>query len=68
MLLTDHAADTTPEVFVRRDPNVGDVILSSKLHDWEGFFALLAGAEVPSDFLDMRERRQGGQERDTCDG
>ena len=68
MLLTDHSADTTPEVFVRRDPNTGVVILSSKLDDWEGFFALLAGAEVPSDFLDKGERRQGGQERDPCDG
>jgi hypothetical protein len=23
---------------------------------------------VPSDFLDERERQQGGQERDPCDG
>ena len=59
---------TTQEVFVRRDPDTGDVILSSKPDDWEGFFALLQGAEVPSDFLDERERQQGGQERDPCDG
>lgn len=59
---------TTQEVFVRRDPDSGDVILSSKPEDWEGFFALLPSAEVPSDFLDERERQQGGQERDPCDG
>ncbi len=59
---------TTQEVFVRRDPDTGDVILSSKPDDWEGFFALLQGAEVPPDFLDERERQQGEQERDPCDG
>ena len=59
---------TTQEVFVRRDPDTGDVFLSSKPDDWEGFFALLQGAEVPPDFLDERERQQGEQERDPCDG
>lgn len=50
---------STPEVFVRRDPETGDVILSTKPLDWQGFFAALQEAEIPPDFLDERERHQG---------
>ena len=42
------------EVFVRRDPGTGDVILSRRPESWEGFFALLATADVPKDFLSDR--------------
>ncbi len=37
------------EVFIRRDPSTGDVVLSSKLKDWSDFFAL-------RDALDPDER------------
>ncbi len=41
----------TSEVYIRRDPATGDVILSARPTDWEGFFALQSQAEVPDDFL-----------------
>lgn len=46
------------EVFIRRDPVSGDVILSRRPPTWDGFFAVLAGAEVPDEFLSERERDQ----------
>lgn len=54
----------TKEVFVRRDPETGDVILSRKPATWDDFFAALKGADVPVDFLDEKERNQGRQDRD----
>jgi antitoxin VapB len=54
----------TTEVFIRRDPETGDVILSSKPTNWDDFFAVLHGASVPDDFLDEKERNQGSQDRD----
>jgi antitoxin VapB len=44
----------TDEVFVRRDPATGDVVLSRKPSDWEDFFALQDSAELPQDFLTDR--------------
>lgn len=52
------------EVFIRRDPETGDVILSRKPASWDGFFAALDDGAVPDDFLDDRERSHGTQERD----
>lgn len=52
----------TKEVFIRKDPETGDVILSRKPATWDGFFAALKGADVPSDFLDAEERRQAMRE------
>lgn len=46
------------EVSIRRDPATGDVVLSSRPPDWDGFFAALRDAEVPGDFLSADERRQ----------
>src|SRR3974390_1249704 len=37
------------EVFVRRDPATGDVILSRRPESWEDFFELMRGIDVPSD-------------------
>lgn len=56
------------EVFIRQDPETGDVILSRKPTDWDGFFAALTGADVPVDFLDEQERNQGTQARDPFEG
>ncbi|WP_089728594.1 antitoxin [Candidatus Thiosymbion oneisti] len=58
----------TKEVFIRQDPATGDVILSRKPSTWDDFFAALKGAEVPDDFLDADERRQGFQARDPVAG
>ncbi len=42
------------EVFVRRDPATGDVILSRRPESWKDFFSLLAATDVPEDFLSDR--------------
>lgn len=42
------------EVFIRRDPITGDVVLSPKPLSWRDFF-LLADQAVPADFMADRE-------------
>jgi antitoxin VapB len=54
----------TKEVFIRRDPMTGDVILSRKPITCDGFFTALQAAEVPPDFLSEAERAQGTHGRD----
>ncbi|MEY2690084.1 MAG: hypothetical protein RL375_4284 [Pseudomonadota bacterium] len=44
----------TGEVFIRRDPVTGDVILSARPTDWEGFFALPPIEADAHDFLGDR--------------
>jgi len=56
------------EVFIRRDPQTGDVILSRKPTNWDEFFVALKDADVPVDFLDEKERNQGVQDRDPFEG
>lgn len=56
------------EVFIRKDPETGDVILSRKPATWDDFFAALKGADVPADFLDEKERSQGTHDRDPFEG
>ena len=58
----------TKEVFIRQDPETGDVILSRKPANWDDFFAALKNAGVPADFLDEKERHQGTQDRDPFEG
>ena len=58
----------TKEVFVRQDPETGDVILSRKPASWDDFFAALQGAAVPADFLDEKERKHEAQDRDPFAG
>lgn len=58
----------TKEVFIRRDPMTGDVILSRKPTTWDGFFMALQAAEVPPDFLSEAERAQGTHDRDPLQG
>ncbi|MFY9260150.1 MAG: type II toxin-antitoxin system VapB family antitoxin [Gallionella sp.] len=52
------------EVFVRRDPETGDVILSRKPATWDDFFVALKNADVPADFLSETERQQTPAARD----
>jgi antitoxin VapB len=47
------------EVYIRRDPETGDVILSRRPESWDGFFALDATAAVPADFMKEADRNQG---------
>lgn len=48
------------EVYIRRDPSTGDVILSRRPDSWDDFFALCAREEVvPADFMSAEDRAQG---------
>lgn len=58
----------TKEVFIRQDPETGDIILSRKPETWDDFFAALKGGSVPEDFLNEADRNQGRQDRDPFDG
>jgi antitoxin VapB len=58
----------TSEVFIRKDPETGDVILSRKPANWDDFFAALKGANVPADFLTAQDRQQAQQDRDPFEG
>ena len=51
------------EVFIRRDAQTGDVILSRRPESWKSFFELVDRSDVPQDFLSDR-RDQEPQERD----
>lgn len=54
----------TKEVFIRQDPQTGDVILSRRPATWDDFFATLNGTKVPRGFLGKSERKQKNQNRD----
>lgn len=43
------------EVYVRRDPESGDVILSRRPESWEDFFEFMKAVDVPREFLSDRE-------------
>jgi len=43
------------EVYVRRDPGNGDVILSRRPESWRDFFQLLKTLDLPEDFLADRQ-------------
>jgi antitoxin VapB len=43
------------EVFIRKDPRTGEVILSPKPGTWDDFFALLETVNIPQDFMQHRE-------------
>jgi antitoxin VapB len=51
----------TEEVFVRRDPRSGDLILSPAPRNWKQIFAALDAAGFPEDF--MEKRNQGEPEQ-----
>lgn len=45
------------EVYVRRDPATGDVILSRRPESWQDFFELTETLDLPDDFMaDRRDR------------
>lgn len=47
------------EVFIRRDPHTGEVVLSSKPASWGEFFELANRVTMPADFLADRENMPG---------
>jgi antitoxin VapB len=48
---------TTDEVYVRRDPERGDLILSPVPKNWKAVFAALDAAGFPDEFLEDRGQR-----------
>ncbi len=62
---------TGKEVFIRKNPKTGDVILSSRPDNWDDFFKLLETTDVPKDFLSSKERQHKASkktDRDPFDG
>lgn len=61
----------TSEVFIRKDPATGDVILSQRPDDWAGFLHATENVQLPEDFLSPAERATEGHasapERDPFD-
>jgi antitoxin VapB len=43
------------EVYIRRNADTGDVILSRRPNSWQDFFELMKTIEVPEDFLSDRK-------------
>ncbi|MEM7017028.1 MAG: type II toxin-antitoxin system VapB family antitoxin [Pseudomonadota bacterium] len=43
------------EVYIRQDPETGDVILSKKPGSWQDFFELLDTFDIPEDFMSTRD-------------
>ena len=56
------------EVFIRRDPKTGDVVLSRRPDSWANFFALYETTEIPADFMNETDRNQGEPSRDPFEG
>ena len=46
----------TEEVFIRKDPVTGDVILSRRPENWDSFLQVANQVSVPIDFLSTQER------------
>jgi antitoxin VapB len=42
-------------VYIRKDPETGDVILSRKPGTWDDFFRLLDTLDIPRDFISSRQ-------------
>jgi antitoxin VapB len=43
------------EVYVRRDPATGDVILSRRPDSWQDFFDLVDRLDIPDEFMSERD-------------
>ena len=56
------------EVYIRKNPETGEVILSRKPQSWDSFLALLQDAQVPDDFLSVQERNPSPHSRDPFEG
>ena len=47
------------EVFIRRNPATGEVVLSPKPTSWKEFFELADRTDIPADFMTDREDLPG---------
>lgn len=43
------------EVFIRKDPTSGDIVLSRKPGSWDDFFRLVDTTDVPQDYMADRD-------------
>lgn len=43
------------EIYIRKDPESGDIILSRKPGSWDEFFKLMDSIKVPKDFMEDRD-------------
>ena len=55
------------EVFIRRDPGTGDVVLSKKPSDWQGLLDAVA-LNAQDDLLIERRKTSGQKRRDPFQG
>jgi len=51
------------EVYIRKDPETGDVIISKKPGSWDDFFKMMQEIKIPEDFMAEREN-ETPQDRD----
>ena len=51
------------EVFIRRDDETGDLILSANPGDWDSFFDLVDQIDLPQDFLAERNNSIGDDKK-----
>jgi len=51
------------EVYIRKDPKTGDVIISKKPGSWDDFFKMMKTIDIPEDFMAERDNNIS-QERD----
>lgn len=58
----------TKEVFVYKDEETGNVILSRKPINWDDFFKKFNSRDVPPDFLSEEERKQQNEKRNPLEG
>jgi antitoxin VapB len=56
------------EVLIHRDPQTGDVILSSRTDSWDDFFALYETTDIPADFMCDADRDLSICDRDPFAG
>ncbi len=50
------------EVFIRRDDETGDVILSPRPEGWASLFSALEGLTIPEDFPGNRQQPASGRD------
>ncbi len=58
----------TDEIYIRRDPFTGDVVLSERPGSWAEFFTLDQAGSIPADFMSEADRLQATVDRDPFAG
>ena len=43
------------EVYIRRDPETGDIVISRKPGSWEDYFEMMESIDIPDDFMAERD-------------